>query len=80
MNSKCPKGYAGKMQIISILDVPALKSILVYGKTLHKISEDADPDEEFDHCGFTGPGTSNEEEVHELIRYSYDRTEIESLE
>ena len=61
------------MQIISLVDILALKSILVYGKTLQKISEEVDPDE-FDHCGFTGPGTSNEEEIHELIRYSYDRT------
>ena len=62
------------MQIISLIDIPSIKSILIYGKTLQKLSEDTNPDEEFDHCGLTGPGTSDEEEVHEIIRYSYDRT------
>ena len=34
LNKKCPKGYSGQMQIVSLIDVPSIKSILVYGKTL----------------------------------------------
>lgn len=80
LNNKCPKGYVGQMQIVSLIDVPSIKSILVYGKTLQKVSEDTNPDDEFDHCGFTGPGSSDEDFVYELIRYSYNRSFVNSFE
>ena len=34
LNKKCVKGYSGQMQVVSLIDVPSIKSILVYGKTL----------------------------------------------
>jgi hypothetical protein len=58
------------MFVVNLIDIPLLKSIFIYGRTLEVTKES---DDAFDESGFMGHGFSNEEPVYSLLRYSYEK-------